>query len=150
MEIVRTEADLPTVTSSAGDSSDRGAAIARRIEALGIGDREWHAITGIARSTLNRAIRNEPGTRPGTYTAIEAELDKLEARNAGEPVAVEQQEIAPGVVRVEVQGVYGAKALVFQAPVENVEILEHMVDRIMRRLAGEDVDEQKAPDPSTP
>lgn len=143
MESTRARADLPAVTTSAGDSSDRGSAIARRIEALGITDREWHAVTGIDRKTLNRAIRNEPGTRPGTYTAIEAELDKLEARNAGEAVTAAQQEIAPGVVRVEVQGVYGAKALVFQAPVENIDVLEQMVDRIMRRLAAGQEDDQQ-------
>lgn len=137
MESTRARADLPAVTTSAGDSSDRGSAIARRVEALGITDREWHAVTGIDRKTLNRAILNKPGTRPSTYTAIEAELDRLEARNAGEAVTSSpQEEIAPGVVRVEVQGVYGAKALVFQAPVENVDVLEQMVDRIMRRLAS--------------
>lgn len=143
MDSTRTRADLPAVTTSAGDSTDRGSAIARRVEALGITDREWHAVTGIDRKTLNRAIRNEPGTRPSTYTAIEAELDRLEARNAGQPVTAEPQEIAPGVVRVEVQGVYGAKALVFQAPVENVDVLEQMVDRIMRRLAGEQADDNQ-------
>ena len=143
MDITGVRAGLPAVTTSAGDSSDRGSAIAARIEALGISDREWHERTGIDRKTLNRAIRNEPGTRPSTYTAIEAELDRLEARNAGSAVTAPAQEIAPGVVRVEVQGVYGAKALVFQAPVENIDVLEQMVDRIMRRLAsGQDDDQQ--------
>lgn len=140
MNTTQVGAELPPVTTSAGDSSDRGAAIARRIEELGITDREWHKATGIDRKTLHRAMRNEPGTRAGTYTAIEAELDRLEARNAGEPVA-EAQEIAAGVIRVEVQGIYGAKALVFQSSVENREELAQMVDLVMRRLAREQADE---------
>lgn len=130
-------ADSGSVTSSAGSEDDRGAAIQRRIDALGISDREWHAQTGIDRKTLHRAIRNEPGTRPSTYTAIEAEMDKLEAKFAGRPVSQRVPEERPNVMRVEVQGVYGAKALVFEAPVENLAELEAMVDRVMRRLANE-------------
>lgn len=137
-ELVR-KADSSPVTSSAGNSDDRGAAIQRRIDALGISDREWHAQTGIDRKTLHRAIRNEPGTRSSTYTAIEAELDRLEAKVSGRPVAHQVSE-RPNMMRVEVQGVYGAKALVFEAPVENIAELEAMVDRIMRRLAGEEGD----------
>lgn len=129
-------ADSGSVISSAGSTDDRGAAIQRRIDDLGISDREWHAQTGIDRKTLHRAIRNEPATRASTYTAIESELDKLEAKVAGRPVSQRASE-KPSVMRVEVQGVYGAKALVFEAPVENMEELEAMVDRVMRRLASE-------------
>lgn len=134
MNDVTDRADSSVVTSSAGDDTDRGAAISARIDALGITDREWHAITGIDRKTLNRARRNEPGTRPGTYTAIEAELDKLEKRAAGEPVAIEQPPAKPAMLRVEVRGVYGADALIVEAPPENLGELEEMVDRIMRNL----------------
>lgn len=128
-------ADSTPVTSSAGGESDRGAAIQARIEALGISDREWHAQTGIDRKTLHRAIRNEPGTRPATYTAIEAELDKFEAKMAGKAVTTSTSEPTPGFIRITVEGVYGAKALIVEAPPENVAELEAMVDRIMRRLA---------------
>lgn len=129
-------ADFALVRSEDEDVGDdsRGALIGRRVHALGITDREWHAVTGIDRKTLGRAIRNEPGVRPGTFTAIEAELDRLEARNAGGAT----REVAPGVVRIEVQGVYGTKALILEAGVENSELLEQMVDRIMRRLAEEE------------
>lgn len=129
------KADSPPVTSS-GDENNRGAAIQRRIDALGISDREWHAQTGIDRKTLHRAIRNEPGTRPSTYTAIEAELDKLEAKVSGRAVAQPAPE-RPNVVRIEVPNVYGAQALVFEGPVESLPELEAAVDRIMRRLARE-------------
>jgi len=131
-------ADSPPVTSS-GDEIKRGAAIQRRIDALGISDREWHTQTGIDRKTLHRAIRNEPGTRASTYTAIEAELDKLEAKVAGKPIAQAAPE-KPNMIRIEVPNVYGAQALVFEAPVEDAAMLEAMVDRIMRRLAREQGD----------
>lgn len=127
------------VTSSAGGEDDRGAAIQRRIEALAIGDREWHAITGIARQTLHRAIRNEPGTKKATYVAIEAFLDKLEAKRDGKPVALGSPP-KPNVVRYEVQGVYGAKAIIVEGPVESIAELEASVDRILRRMAREQGD----------
>lgn len=139
MKELASRADSLPVTSSAGNETDRGSAIQRRIDALGISDREWHTQTGIDRKTLHRAIRNEPGTRASTYTAIEAELDKLEAKILGRPV-VQQTPEKPNVMRIEVQNVYGATGLVFEAPVENIPELEAMVDRIMRRLAGESVD----------
>lgn len=128
-------ADLRDVSIDTGDAQDRGAAIKARIDALGITDRQWHETTGIDRKTLGRAIRNEPGVRPSTYTAIEAELDKLEQQVAGEPVASTKP--ATGVVRVTVEGVYGAKALIVEAPPENLAELEEMVDRIMRNLRGD-------------
>lgn len=43
-----------------------------------------------------------------------------------------------GLIRFKVEGVYGAKALVVEGPVENLAELEEMVDRVMRRLAGQD------------
>lgn len=136
MKELASRADSLPVTSSAGNETDRGAAIQRRIDALGISDREWHTQTGIDRKTLHRAIRNEPGTRASTYTAIEAELDKLEAKVAGVPTAQEAPE-APRVVRIEVPNVYGARALIVEGPVDDLPALEAMVDRIMRRMAGD-------------
>lgn len=137
MSKLASKADSPTVTSSAGSDDDRGAAIQRRIDALGISDREWHITTGIDRKTLHRAIRNEPGTRSATYTAIESWLDKLEAKVSGEPVAdvVPAVDKPAGFIRITVEGVYGANALIVEAPPENIAELEAMVDRIMRRLA---------------
>jgi DNA-binding XRE family transcriptional regulator len=38
------------------------------------------------------------------------------------------------VIRFRVEGVYGADALIVEAPPENLEALEHAVDRIMRGL----------------
>ena len=47
---------------------------------------------------------------------------------------------APSMIRFTVEGVYGAKALVVEGPVENIAELEAAVDKIMRRLAGEQGD----------
>lgn len=135
MDNLASRAQSVLVTSSAGSEDDRGAAIKDRIDALGISDREWHAQTGMDRKTLHRAMRNEPGTKAATYTAIESWLDKFEAKVAGGPVAAELAK--PNVIRFEVQGVYGARALVVEGPVENIAELEAAVDRIMRRLASE-------------
>lgn len=139
MRDVADRADSGTVTSSAGGENDRGAAIRQRIDALGISDREWHATTGIDRKTLHRAIRNEPGTRAGTYLAIESALDKLEAAIAGQPVA-RPAESTPRVVRIEVPNVYGAQAIIVEGPVDDLPALEAAVDRIMRRLAADQKD----------
>src|SRR5687768_5624459 len=107
MNALASRADLRDVSIDAPDAGDdRGARIAQRIEALGITDRQWHERTGIARQTLNKAIRNDERVRPGTYSAIEAELDKMERAIAGEPVATTAPPV--GVVRVTVEGVYGA------------------------------------------
>lgn len=127
-------ADLRDVSIDAGDAQSRGAAIRARIDKLGITDRQWHERTGIARQTLSKAIHDDPRVRPGTYSAIEAELDKMERAFAGEPTATTKP--PAGVVRVTVEGVYGAKALVVEGGVENMAELEEMVDRIMRNLRG--------------
>lgn len=141
-------ADFMPVTSSAGNGDDRGAAIRRRIDTLGISDREWHTQTGIDRKTLHRAIRNEPGTRASTYTAIEAELEKLEAKVAGRAIVAPASE-KPNVVRIEVQNVYGTRALVVEGPISDRLELEEMVDRIMRRRAAEEGDPDAARERST-
>ena len=128
-------ADLPLVMNSGGeDDGDRGAAIRRRFDALGLSDREWHARTGIDRKTLLRAMEGNPRTRSSTYDAIEANLDKLERLAAGLPAALSAAESVPHLIRITVEGVYGAKALIVEGAPEDQAQLEAMVDRIMRNL----------------
>lgn len=147
MNATRDAAPLAPMTTSGGGPQDRGAEIGRRFEALGLSDRKWHEETGIDRKTLNRAIDNYPGTRRGTYDAIEANLDKLEAKYRAQAVAMKKHdpesspdiEVGPaedhgGYIRFELQGVYGAKAMIVSAPVGNPEELATAVDLIMRRL----------------
>lgn len=140
MRGIANRADLPAVTTSGGGDTDRGQAIRDRFEALGISDREWHAQTGIDRKTLHRAMANQPGTRASTYAAIESNLDQLERLAAGQPVAQPAAE-PPHLIRIKVEGVYGAKALIVEGQPEDQAQLEAMVDRIMRNLrTGGDVD----------
>lgn len=122
------------VTSSAGGEDDRGAAIQRRIEALGVGDREWHAMTGIARSTLHRAIRNDPGTKNSTYVAIEAYLDKLEARNAGRTVAIPAPSLPPeGMIEFDITGDFGVHVVV-KGPVTDAAEVRRQAMEIFRDI----------------
>ena len=64
-------------------------------------------------------------------------LSIAEAATSEEPPAAAA---APPMIRFTVEGVYGAKALVVEGPVENIAELEAAVDKIMRRLAGEQGD----------
>lgn len=128
-------ADLPAVTSGQEERERRGAVIRERFEALDIGDREWHRTTGIDRKTLNRAIRGKSTTT--TYTAIESWLDKFEARAEGRPVAIPTGHIEDehgGIVRIRLEGVFGAEAAIIEAPADNPDALAAALDLIMRRL----------------
>ena len=128
------------VVSSAGDSSDRGAAIKKRMDDLGITDREFHNRTGIGRKTVSRAVRNDPTVRPGTYTAIEAELSKMEDASAGRPTTQPRGFIEDehgGVVRIRLEGVFGAEAAIVEAPADNPDALAAALDIIMRRMQPE-------------
>jgi hypothetical protein len=124
-------ADFSVVTSSGGDSSDRGAAISRRFEMLGISDREWHTITGIDRKTLHRAISNYPGTRNSTYDAIEANLDKLEAAVSGEPTTARPiGDPADDLVEISVEGNFGVRAVV-KGPVRDIDALRQVARELI-------------------
>lgn len=126
--------------SSAGDSGNRGAAIKKRMDDLGITDREFHARTGIGRKTVSRAVRNDPTVRPGTYTAIEAELGKMEDANAGQPTTQPRGFIEDehgGVVRIRLEGVFGAEAAIVEAPADNPDALAAALDIIMRRMQAQ-------------
>lgn len=139
MQAVAYKADLPVVTTGEGYEDTRGGAIKRRVEALGIGDREWHEATGIDRKTLNRAIENVSTVRPSTYTAIEAELDKLEALKAGRPAARVIRSDDPGVdmMEVTVEGNFGVRAVV-KGPVRDSDVIQSFVRDLMRGMERRD------------
>jgi hypothetical protein len=128
-------ADLRSVTSSNGDGDDRGSAIGRRFEALGISDRDWHATTGIDRKTLRRAIAN--GSNASTYTAIEAWLDKLEARNAGAPVAIPAQaKSSEDLIEFDISGDFGVHVVV-KGPVRDADVLRRQAAELIREIRGQ-------------
>ena len=132
MNVTATRADLRPVTSSNGGDDDRGSAIGRRFEALDMSDRDWHATTAIDRKTLRRAIANRSTTT--TYTAIESWLDKLEARNAGRPVAIPAQAKSPeGMIEFDITGDFGVHVVV-KGPVADADQLRRQAMEIIRDI----------------
>lgn len=125
-----------------------GAELRARRDAIGISRRDLADRAGVGRGSIEKIEAGE--TLRGHYAivgAIDKALSDLEhemgmdlpsqVETIKAPTATE-----PGVVRVRVEGVYGAKSLIVEAPPENVAELEAMVDRIMRNLQqqGEDKD----------
>lgn len=127
-------------TTSLGRVTDesRGAAVRARREHLGM------TVSGLAkRAAVDRGklAKFESGENTPTerwINGVERALDAFEEETGHEPGEVEQKAAAaPGLIRFTVEGVYGAKALIVEGPVDNIAELEEMVDRVMRRLAGD-------------
>jgi transcriptional regulator with XRE-family HTH domain len=96
--------------------------------------------SGLNRDTVS-AVEGGGGSA-ASQRRIDAALTRLESEAGlppfgAEAPTTEREDDKPHVVRFEVQGVYGAKALIVEGPVEDLPALEAAVDRIMRRLAGE-------------
>jgi hypothetical protein len=125
---------LSSPTHLAVMETDRGADIGRRVDALGITDREFHAKTGIDRKTLRRAIAGEASVRGSTYGAIEAALDKLErsVQPARQIVPNEQ-----GLVTFRLTGNFGVDVTV-QGPVSDLDALEASVEKLLRGMRTSD------------
>lgn len=133
MSALLDRANLAVVTT------DRGAAIRQRFDALGISEREWHARTGIDRKTLIRAMENGPNVRASTYAAIESNLDKLEARVDGRPTVQPVGDPADDLMEVVVEGNFGVRAVV-KGPVRDKDALQEFVRNLiadMNRDSGE-------------
>lgn len=133
MQAVRHGAESAIVTSGDDETEGRGQEIERRLDELGISDREFYAKTGIDRKTLKRAIAEEPGTRPSTYIAIIAALDRLERMVRGEPAAQPEADY----VEFTVEGNFGVRAVV-KGPVKDMEELQRAVARLVREMRDDD------------
>lgn len=130
----------PTSVARVADAS-AGHDIHQRRVAIGISVAELARRAGVDRGRL-AALEAGENVRDTTLAAVIRALADLEHELGmdmpSQVAAIPAAEEKANVMRVEVQGVYGAKALVFEAPVENLAELEAMVDRVMRRLAGEE------------
>jgi hypothetical protein len=115
------------------DDDDRGAEIRRRLDAIGISDREWHARTGIDRKTLNRAIANDERLRVSTRQAIDDWLDRIERENAG-PVDNPEDDL----IEVEVSDSSGVRRAIVRGPVRDREQLTAMVARLIREMRSDE------------
>lgn len=127
-------------TSVHAVNDQQGAGFKERRTAIGMSVNALAKRAGVDRGSLT-ALEAGGHVRDTTVAAVERTLADLEhelgmdepSQVAGEPVAEK-----PHVVRFEVQGVYGARALIVEGPVDDLPALEAAVDRIMRRLAGEE------------
>lgn len=135
---------LAGVTQEGGQ--DDGERIRERRLRLGLSVSALARHAHVDRDTINRAETGSGAPHDTTIAAIGAALSELEReRGLTEPEepTVPMPAAAPEagrLVRFEVQGVYGADALVIEGPVENIGELEAAVDRIMRSLRGREED----------
>ena len=118
----------------------RGQAIEARAQELGIfSDREFERMTDrvgrrVPRASIRKAIDGEASD--ATYARIEGALDLIEEETQQAETALPAPE--PHLIRITVEGVYGAKALIIEGAPEDQRQLEAMVDRIMRNLRNPD------------
>lgn len=119
-----------------------GARIRARRTALGMGATKLAKMAEVSREHLSMVENGHKVPTPEWVRRLELAMDRYEretGQDEPEEQAVETPEpiAAPHVVRIKVEGVYGAKALVVEGPVDDLPALEAAVDRIMRRLANE-------------
>jgi transcriptional regulator with XRE-family HTH domain len=130
MSVQRAAATVGPVMSIRGDQyRARRTAIGMSVSALA-------KLAGVDRGSLT-ALEEGRHVRDTTVGQIEKALSGLEHElGMDEPSVVEPvSSPEPGFIRFKVEGVYGAKALIVEGPVDNMAELEEMVDRVMRRLA---------------
>lgn len=127
---------LTGTAQSAVMDAQRGDEIQRRLDALGISDREFHERTGIDRKTLRRAIAGEERVRSSTYGAIEAALDRLER-----DVTAGTEGAPGGLVTFRLSGNFGVDVVV-QGPVTNLSELEASVERLVQSMKKDDPPEK--------
>lgn len=135
MRALTNTAELAHVT---GDI-ERAAEIQRRLEALGITDREFQARTGVDRKALRRAADGEH-VRGTTYTAVEAWLDKLEHEVGMDLPSAPSDLPGEGLVTFSVSGNFGVSVTV-AGPVANMAELQASVDRIVEKMQQENRDQ---------
>lgn len=123
---------LSTAESALVGDTERGDEIKRRLEALGISDREFHETTGIDRKTLRRAIEGQDRVRPSTFVAIESALMQLEQRVTG-PKARAVGDPRDDLVEFTIEGNFGVRAVV-KGPVRDMDALESAVAKLVRDM----------------
>ena len=126
----------PTLTPVADDEDldlvDRGQQVRQQRVAFGMSRNELADRAHLDRQTLRRVEEGVDGVREISVAQAERALAEFDAEVSPPPGDAAEE----GVVRFKVEGVYGARSLVVEGPVENIADLEASVDRIMRRLAS--------------
>lgn len=131
MTLTATPATLAEMTTD-----KRAQTLRARREHLGMSKAALAKLAGVDRGKLQRYEDGIDSPSDRWIGGIERALDDFEAETGHAPGESAER---PHVIRFEVQGVYGAKALIVEGPVDDLPALEAAIDRIMRRLAaGED------------
>lgn len=112
--------------------SERARAITERRETLGMTGSALARLADVNRGHLSEYERGKREPDEPWVRRVERALDRIE-HETGHDVPDAPPAEAP-FIRIKVEGVYGAKALILEAPPGNIGELEAMVDRIMRRL----------------
>ena len=124
MTMTYAEQSSPVRTASGRD-------IAARRDRIGLTKTELAKEARVNRDTLSDWEAGKRNPHPDTVEAVLTALDRLE-EEMGITAPPPSHTAAPGMLRFEVTGVYGAEALVVEGPIENLAELEAMIDRIMR------------------
>jgi transcriptional regulator with XRE-family HTH domain len=118
------------------DNRGRGAAIERRRLRLGIDSIHAFAdATGKDRGALTRAESGTASER--TYKFLEAWLDAREHENSSERDdagldAPEPVRAAPGIVTIEMHGVFGIENVTFSGPADQADEVSRLAAEFMR------------------
>lgn len=110
------------------DRIDRGAAIAARLNTLGISQRAFAERLEIDRATLAKALDGDPTLRTRKLMEIERALADLDEEMGGE-----RDETTPGLVTFRVSGDFGVDVVV-EGPVRNLPELQQSVRDIIAQV----------------
>ena len=108
----------------------RGYAIKERMASLGLGPVRLAAESGVNRKTIARAIAGEASDR--VYRDIEEALDRLEGRVGPEEPSSRGAVEEGGRVTFRLTGIYGAREVVVEGPVDKLDEIEASVERLLR------------------
>lgn len=115
-----------------GNSESRGAAVGRRMRALGMNYTSLgKEARGMYRQTVKRAIENHPKVEVATYEILEATLDRLEVQlgHAGGPdVVVSTPE---HLIEIEAEDTEGGFKFVVKGTVADADVLSAQVAKIL-------------------
>lgn len=134
---------LPATVSRVDDST--GAQVRRRRMAMGMSVKALAEHAGIDRGRLT-VLEDGGNVRLTTVSAVLRALDELEQEMgmdypAPTVSAVEPVPNSNGLLRIRVEGMYGAESLVVEGPVDNPEAVAAAVDAIMRKRRASDTPE---------
>ena len=132
--------NLATVT---GVNAHAGAQIKARRTAIGMSVSALAKRAGVDRGSLT-ALESGGTVRDTTVAAVELTLSDLEHEmGMDEPSRVMEprgfvEEERGGIVRIRLEGVFGATSAVVEAPADNPDALAAALDVLMRRMKADE------------